>query len=116
VSVALVTADTACKHLRIESGSEPNIDLYIEAVSKAVISYLGSGADEFLDTSGFVPADTSGPLNVPADVAAAALLWLGFIYENRSGEVGDNKDAFSFGDPPFAVKALLYRKADLSFA
>lgn len=111
----LVTLEQARQHLRSDSVDD-DLDLTekIMGASNAVLNYLKSGADAFLDSSGEVITDSSGdPVGVPYAVRAATLLMVGYLYryrdENESGE-------FERGYLPAPVTALLYPLRDPALA
>lgn len=100
----LVNLDQAKVHLRVDHDEDDDdIQQKIEAASAAVVTYLKSGADSFVDTSGAVVAD------VPQDVQFATLLLVGHFYKNREAQ-GDSPvpAAYGYGYLPLGVTALLY--------
>jgi hypothetical protein len=107
MSKALITEQQALDHLRIDADAEPNLALYVEAASEAVLSIMGAQADFLLDSSGDVVADTSGPLDVPAKVKQATLITLTSIYEDRKGDSGDKNAQWGAGKLPGAAMSLL---------
>lgn len=103
----LVSLSQAQDHLRLDHSAEDNdLILKIHAASGAVLNYLKSGADQFLDSSGDIEIDSSGdPVGVPFEVNAATLLMVGFLYKDRD----ENADgAYEQGYLPRPVTALLY--------
>jgi hypothetical protein len=105
---ALVSLAQAKLHLRADSSTheDADIELKILAASLAVLNYMETGADAFLDTDGQVPTDTArDPYGVPEDVRAATLILLGDFYRNRDGE---NNSEYEFGVLPRVVVSILY--------
>lgn len=99
----LVNLDQAKAHLRVDHDEDDDdIQQKIEAASAAVVTYLKSGADSFVDTSGEVIAD------VPQDVQFATLLLVGHFYKNREAQADDPVPVFGYGYLPRGVMALLY--------
>lgn len=111
----LVSLEQAKRHLRVDFDDEDNdIELKVHAASGAVLNYLKSGADVFLDSSGDVPEDSAGdPVGVPFEVQAAALLMLGYLYKDRDTNAGGE---YEQGYLPKPVTALLYPLRDPAFA
>jgi hypothetical protein len=104
----LVTISEAMNHLRYDV-EPPELGLFIEAASAAVLNYLGENAS-FLDDDGQVLIDdrTRGTGLVPFEVKAACLIWMGEMDQNREGVKVDPVDPkFGYGYPPSAVVALL---------
>jgi len=111
----LITLDQAKAHLRIDSDDgDEELEEKIEEASAAVISYLKSAAEDFLDTSG-EPRQSGGKPVVPWQVRAATLQLLTALYENR-GEDGGAMSKFEQGYLPPSVTALLYPLRDPSLA
>lgn len=111
----LVSITTAKSHLRVDTFDEDNdITLKIHAASAAVLNYLKSGANKFLDSNGEVEIDSSGePVGVPYEVEAATLLMLGYLYKDRDENA---EGAYEQGFLPKPVTALLYPLRDPAFA
>lgn len=102
-------------HLRVVHNDEDNdITLKIHAASAAVLNYLKSSKDEFLDSNGNVFQDSNGdPVGVPFEVSAATMLMLGYLFKDRD----ENPDAaFAQGYLPAPVTALLYPLRDPAVA
>jgi len=96
----LITVEEAMKHLRYEL-EPPELELLIDAASAAVRNYLGGNAT-FFDENGHVIEE------VPFEVKAACLIWLGEMDQNREGVKVDPIDPrFGYGYPPSAVVSLL---------
>lgn len=111
----LVSLNKGKEHLRMDHDAEDNlITTYIRAASAAVVNYLKSGADAFLDSAGEVEFDSSDePIGVPFEVQAATLLMLGYLYKHRDNNDGWAIDgAFGQGTLPMPVTALLYPLRD----
>lgn len=110
MSVELVTLAEAKGHLRIvDSDGDADLTLKIRAASGAVLNYLKSGADVFLDSSGQTIPDSSGDPVVPDVVKLATLYLIGTYDRDRDG--GD-APAVEPGYPPAPVVALLYPLRD----
>lgn len=111
----LVTLEQGKEHLRVDFDDEDNdITLKIHAASGAVLNYLKSGADIFLDSNGDLEYDSSDePVGVPFEVKAATLLMLGFFYKDRDE---NSEGAYEQGYLPKPVTALLYPLRDPAFA
>lgn len=103
----LVSLAETKARLRIDTDAgDADLELMIEGASHAVLNYLKSGADYFLDTAGFVILDSAGdPLGVPPEVVNATLILVGYMSrwrdENPDGE-------YEMGYLPKPVMALLY--------
>jgi len=105
---ALISMAEATAHLRVDTDADSaELQIKIYAASAAVLGYLKSRAEEFLDTAGEVVQDTAGNPIVPYQVYAATCLMLGYLYKNR-----DNSEDFQQGYLPPAVTALLYTSRD----
>lgn len=104
----LVTLAQARAHLRRDeddTGADSDLQDKITGASEAVLQYLKSGADAFLDTDGQVLEDNSGSPVVPGAVRSAVLILVGYLDRARD----DNPDgAFEFNNLPKPVQALLY--------
>lgn len=116
---ALITMADAMAQIRqtdLDSNGEPPdaayVSLQIEAASEAVLNYLKSGADAFLDTNGDVPVDTNGVPIVPFAVRAATLIMFGYLYRSRD----EPWDGQEHGYPPRPVVSLLYQLRDPALA
>lgn len=106
----LVTVEQAANHVRTDN-DDPMLALYVEAASAAVLAYLKTGAEMFLDTAGFVPLDSNGdPVGVPYDVQAAVLLQTGYLYRQR-----DTSEDYANGYLPPVVVSLLYMHRDPAY-
>jgi hypothetical protein len=109
----LVSLKQAKDHLRVradEHADDDDLILKIQGASSAVVNYLKSAANTFLNTDGEIETDANGdPVGVPFAVSAATLLMLGFLYKDRD----DNADnAYEQGYLPKPVTALLYPLRD----
>src|SRR3546814_1962271 len=85
----LVSLEAANAHLRVDHDEDDNdIALKLQAASAAVLRYLKTeGIADFVDSSGTLPEDSSGIVEaVPADVRAATLLMLGYLYKDRDND------------------------------
>src|SRR3989304_10178499 len=109
----LVSLNKGKQHLRMDHDAEDDmITTYIQAASAAVLNYLKSGKDAFLDStnldsSGEVEVDSDDePVGIPFEVQAATLLMLGYLYKNRDNNDGI-EGAFGQGTLPMPVTALL---------
>lgn len=108
MSSNLVTLEAARLHLRRDSddtGPDPDLEGLIAGASAAVLGYLKSAADAFLDTSGNVLVDSSGTPLVPDVVRSATLIMVGYLDRIRDS---DGDEAFRPGYLPAPVMALLY--------
>lgn len=100
----LVTLQQASEHLRRDTDTDDcDLILKIEAASQAVVNYLKSGADDFLDSSGEPITDSSGDILVPRPIQIAVLMMVGFLYKERDGEAD-----LQHGYLPQSVMSLLY--------
>lgn len=115
----LITLAQGKAHVRVDHDEEDGqIEEFIEAASAAVISYLKSGADDFLDSSGMpveVLSDDS-PAEVvsyvaPDAVKAAVKILVGALWRNRDS-VQPASDGWERGYLPLAVVSLLYPLRD----
>ena len=115
----LVTVDEVNAALRLFDGTgdspdvppddlEVWIELLITAASRAILAYLKSGAEDFSDTGG-LPI----PEEVPENVKAATIMLVGYIYREPDG---DEAKAFSQGNLPWPVTALVYQRRDPALA
>lgn len=111
----LVSLAQGKRHLRVDFEDEDNdIELKVHAASAAVLNYLKSGADAFLDSSGGVIEDSSGdPVGIPFEVQAATLLMLGYLYKDRDTNAGGE---YEQGYLPKPVTALLYPLRDPAYS
>lgn len=119
MSNALVTLEQVRRHLRLNEEDsdggpdDPDLELKILSASRAVLNYLKSQADEFLDSGGDVIVDSNGDPVVPYEVHAATLLQVGYLYKDRD----ENADgAYEQGYLPKPVTALLYPLRDPAVA
>lgn len=115
----LVSLQEASDHLRRDTEDDDmDLTLKIHAASAAVLNYLKSGADSFLDSNGEVLQDSSGdPVGVPFEVKAATLLMVGELYKSREGaQEGAVDSQFGYGYLPRSVVALLYPLRDPALA
>lgn len=110
VGIELVTLAEAKSHLRVVQNDEDlDITLKIQAASAAVINYLKTGADAFLDSSGLMIEDSSGFPGVPDEVRIATLYLIGVFYKDRDGQ---NVADWERGYLPATVVSLLYPLRD----
>lgn len=107
----LVSLATAKNHLRMDHDAEDTlIEIYIHAASGAVLNYLKSNGDAYLDSNGTIPMDIFlEPVGIPYEVQAATLLLVGHFYKDRDNNEGG---AFQQGYLPMPVTALLYPLRD----
>jgi hypothetical protein len=104
---ALVTLDVAKEHLRVDhADDDPDIDRKIGQATAIVTRYIerSAGDDD-------VEWDET---TVPADVQAAILLMVQWLYDNRDAGVAD--DQVALGYPPRAVTSILHRWRVPAFA
>lgn len=109
--VMLVTLQQAKDHLRVDTDDgDSDLSLKIEAASGAVLNYIRSGADIFLDSTGEPALDSNGgAIGIPREVQQATLLLLGYFYRDRDA---DSEKAYEMGYLPRPVTALLYPHRD----
>lgn len=125
----LITLAQAKAHLRVDHDAEDGqIEEFIEAASAAIIDYLKSGADVFLNTLGFpeeIYNDASPPevtdYVVPPQVKAATKILVGELFKNREanveGEIGGALGIpHGYGYLPRAVVMLLFPLRDPALA
>jgi hypothetical protein len=118
----LITLAQAKAHLRAESTAveDDQIEEFVEAASAAVVNYLKSGADAFLNTAGLPEelTDTSGDVLeyiAPDVVKAATKILVGALFRNRDSK-DPAADGWRDGYLPPAVTALLYPLRDPALA
>jgi hypothetical protein len=119
----LITVAQARAHVRVDHQAEDaQLDEFVEAASAAVVNYLKSGADVFLNTLGLpeeIYSDDSPPqviaYAVPAEVQVATKILVGYFFRNRDGRE-PNADGWQPGYLPPAVTALLYPLRDPALA
>ncbi len=109
----LVSIEQAAQHLRIDFDGDNDLVLKIQGASSRVLGYIDGGLKRYQDplTGDFLPdqIDDDGNWKAPADVQAAVLLLLGYLYRQRDE---DGSAEFDDGQLPRPVRALLatYRK------
>lgn len=81
----------------------------IEAATGAVITYLKTAADPYLDSGGSVPSGTE----IPAVIQTATAMLAGYLYRNPDQDPGHD---FEAGYLPAPVKVLLYPLRDPALA
>jgi len=107
---AFVTLEATKARLNIEtSDDDVMLDGMIEAATGAVIGYLKSAADPYLDSGGDVPSGTE----VPAVIQTATIMLVGYFYRNRDQ---DPDGDFERGYLPAPVVSLLYPLRDPALA
>jgi hypothetical protein len=119
----LITLAQARAHVRLDHTIEDaQLEEFIEAASAAVVNYLKSGADVFLNTLGLPEeifnADTPAEVIdyiVPAEVKVATKLLVGYFFRNRDGQEPATQ-GWQPGYLPTAVTALLYPLRDPALA
>jgi hypothetical protein len=121
----LITLSQAKAHIRIDHDAEDvQIGEFIEAASAAIVTYLKSGADSFLNTLGLpeeIYDDSSPPevidYLVPPEVKAATKILVGELFKNREaqqdGEIGG---PYGYGFLPRPVVMLLFPLRDPALA
>ncbi len=125
----LITLAQAKAHVRVDHDVEDTqIEEFIEAASAAVVNYLKSGADVFLNTLGFpeeVYNDASPPevidYVIPPEVKAATKILVAELFKNREakqdGEIGGALGIpHGYGYLPRAVVMLLFPLRDPALA
>lgn len=106
----LVSIDEVKAMLRLDGDSHDGLlTLLIPAASGAVLNYLKSGADAFVDASG----EAYNLAAVPFEVRAATVLMIGHLMRNPDNNV---EGAFDRGYLPMPVTALLYPLRDPALA
>lgn len=119
----LITLAQARAHVRVDHNVEDaQLEEFIESASAAVVNYLKSGADSFLNTLGLpeeiYSADSPPEVAdyiVPAEVKAATKLLVGYFFRNRDGREPAT-EGWQQGYLPTAVTALLYPLRDPALA
>lgn len=108
----LTTIDEVKSALRISDvgGDSPDdeliwLEMLITSCSIAIINYLKSGAEIFLDTALLYPV----PEDVPENVKLATIMLIGYVYREPDG---DAARAFSHGTLPYPVTAMIYQLRD----
>lgn len=118
----LITVAQARAHVRADHQAEDaQLEEFVEAASAAVVNYLKSGADIFLNTLG-LPEEIYGDspaeviaYAVPPEVQTATKLLVGYFFRNRDGSE-PNSDGWQPGYLPPPVTALLYPLRDPALA
>jgi hypothetical protein len=119
----LITLAQARAQVRIDHEVEDaQLEEYIEAASGAVVNYLKSGADVFLNTLGLpeeIFSDDSPPqviaYAVPHEVQVATKILVGYFFRNRDGSDPDGH-GWTPGNLPLVVMSLLYPLRDPALA
>lgn len=111
----LITLTQASDYIRRDTNADDTLlDSIVEGASHAVLNYLKSGADSFLDSNGEVPVDSSGdPVGVPFVVQCATMYLTSWLYRNRDM---DEQKTFETGYLPPPVTAMLYALRDPALA
>lgn len=125
----LITLEQAKAHLRIDHDVEDEqIIAFVEASSAAVVNYLKSGADVFLNTLGLPEEIYNGDsppqvmdYAVPPEVKAATKILVGELFKNREakqdGEIGGALGIpHGYGFLPRPVVMLLFPLRDPALA
>lgn len=105
----LVSLEQAQRHLKRDDDQigqpEPDLAIFVSSASEIVLQYLKDKAALVTDTFGEVPQDSQGvPLGVPANIANATLVLIGYLDLNRDS---DDEKGFDAGHLPSPVRALL---------
>lgn len=111
----LVTLEQAKSQLNMDHDEDDLlIELFIEGASDAVLNYLKSGADYFLDSNREVEVDVNGEaIGIPPIVKTCVMYMVGVLYRNRD----ENPDEiFEHGYLPKPVIAMLYPLRDPALA
>ncbi|RWN33434.1 head-tail connector protein [Mesorhizobium sp.] len=105
-----VTIDEVKAALKIDEigGNSPDDDttwlsLLITAASRAIRNYLKADSTAFGDS----------PTTYPEEVKLATIMLIGYMYREPDG---DEQKAFSLGNLPFPVTALIYQLRDPTLA
>ena len=107
---AFVTLDEVKPSLRIDfDDDDALLSMLIEAATGAVINYLKSAADQYLDSGGEVPSG----MEIPAEIRFATIFLVGVMYRSPDQ---DQDGAFERGYLPMPVTALLYPLRDPALA
>ena len=88
---------------------DPQILLLMEAATGAVINYLKSSADQYLDSGG----DVIDGVKIPAEIQIATIFLVGILYRSPDN---DTEGAFDRGYLPRPVTALLTPLRDPALA
>lgn len=120
----LITLAQAKAHLRVDHDAEDEqITALIEAASGAVVNYLKSGADVFLNTLGLpeeIYNDDSPPqvsdYAVPPEVKAAVKILVGELFKNREAQQDGEIGGHGYGYLPRPVVMLLFPLRDPALA
>ena len=108
--MAFVTLEETKAALRIDHDDDDTLlSALIEAATGAVINYLKSAADEYLDSGGSVPSGE----DIPPVIKTATIILVGYLYRNPDQD--PDKD-FERGYLPAPVTALLYPLRDPALA
>lgn len=108
--VMLVTLDETKQRLRFDHDAEDDdLTSLIEGASAAVMNYLKKPQDHYVDSSGFVPVDSSGTVGVPAEVKIAVLYLVGVLARDRDGTSATD---WEHGYLPRPVTSILYPLRD----
>lgn len=125
----LITLSQAKAHVRVDHDAEDTqIEEFIEGASSAIINYLKSGADTFLNTLGLpeeIYNDASPPevigYAVPPEVQTATKILVAELFKNREakqdGEIGGTLGIpHGYGYLPRSVVMLLFPLRDPALA
>lgn len=95
--MASVTLTEVKLHLRITDDDEDSIlAIYMSAADDYMRKYLNRS----------IPGENESPANIPSAIKAAALLFIGDLYDNRGGGAGVNGGNDLKENP--TLKSLLY--------
>lgn len=110
----LVTLDRVKEALKIETTDDDGmLNVYISAASLAVVKYLKGQAGDFLDINSPPDSPPDNLDTVDERVVVSVIMLVGTIYKEPDG---DEAMAFSHGNLPWMVTALLYPMRDPTLA
>lgn len=110
--MSFVTREEVKAALRIlpdENDDDALLDGLIEAATGAVVRYLKSAADQYLDSGGSVPSG----VEIPGVIKTATIMLVGYLFRNPDQDPDKN---FERGYLPAPVTALLYPLRDPALA
>lgn len=108
---ALVDLRMVKRRLHIEEDNhddDDDLEALIIQSSRMMIGYLKSAADVFLDDDGAILIDSVQP-----EVQAATIRLVGYLYRSPDNDI---EAAFSHGNLPWSVTALVYHLRDPAMA
>ncbi|WP_412063984.1 head-tail connector protein [Rhizobium sp. SYY.PMSO] len=107
---AFVSLETVKMRLKIDfADDDALLDGLIDAATDAVINYLKSAAEQYLDSGGSVPSG----IDIPPVIQTATVMMVGYLYRNPDQD--PDRD-FDPGYLPGPVISLLYPLRDPALA